>query len=153
MAADMTPAVDSVSGPTKLTDRVERGAGGVVFDRLGRVLLLHHADGSWVFPKGHVERGESELDAAIREVEEEAGVRAWCPDAEPTWTTRYVNPRGRRREITWFAMRSDDAAAVSEELFTEAGFFPPAAAAQKLTHDEDKRLLAAVVEAGHGGPR
>jgi len=130
---------------------VEPGAGGVVFDRRGHVLLLRHDDGSWVFPKGHVEPGETELEAAIREVEEEAGVRAWCPDERQRWSTRYVNPRGSLREISWFALRSDDAASVSEAMFTEAGFFPVEAALERLSHDEDRRLLSEIVEAGHGG--
>ena len=32
--------------------------------------------GVWVLPKGHIEPGETEEAAAVREVEEEAGVRA-----------------------------------------------------------------------------
>jgi 8-oxo-dGTP pyrophosphatase MutT (NUDIX family) len=32
--------------------------------------------GQWVLPKGHVEPGETPEEAAVREVEEEAGVRA-----------------------------------------------------------------------------
>ena len=50
------------------------GAGGVVFNGQGLVLLLGHRNGTWVFPKGHLDPGETELEAALREVEEEAGV-------------------------------------------------------------------------------
>ena len=157
MAADMTPAVDSVSGSAGSSDGAtggaERGAGGVVFDARGRVLLLRHAAGAWVFPKGHLEPGETELQAALREVEEEAGVRASCADETARWSTRYVNPRGTLRQITWFALDSDEPAAVSEALFTEAGYFAVGEAEELLTHDEDKRLLAAIVASGHGGER
>ena len=56
-------------------------AGGVVFRSSadGRRYLLVRAKNpptAWVFPKGHVEEGERAEDAAIREVLEEAGVRA-----------------------------------------------------------------------------
>jgi 8-oxo-dGTP pyrophosphatase MutT (NUDIX family) len=33
-----------------------RGAGGVVFRPDGAVLLLRHQEGTWVFPKGHIEQ-------------------------------------------------------------------------------------------------
>src|SRR5690606_5974555 len=80
------------------------GAGGVVFDDAGRVLVLTLARGERVFPKGHLEAGETPLEAAVREVEEETGVKAWCDD--PTeFTTSYVNPSGVPRRVTWFVMR------------------------------------------------
>ena len=55
--------------------------GGVVVkftDEEPRYLLVEASGtrGRWVFPKGRVEHGESGADAALREVGEEAGVRA-----------------------------------------------------------------------------
>jgi 8-oxo-dGTP pyrophosphatase MutT (NUDIX family) len=54
-------------------------AGGIVFrghDRDVSILLVSSKKvaGNWIFPKGHVERGESEAAAALRETQEEAGV-------------------------------------------------------------------------------
>jgi 8-oxo-dGTP pyrophosphatase MutT (NUDIX family) len=53
-----------------------RAAGAVVFRRSehGIRLLVLRAYKNWDFPKGMVEPGESELDAARREVEEETGL-------------------------------------------------------------------------------
>jgi ADP-ribose pyrophosphatase YjhB (NUDIX family) len=56
-------------------------AGGVVFRKkgTGAEYLLVRANSErveWVLPKGHVERGESERQAAVREVHEEA--RVWA---------------------------------------------------------------------------
>ena len=53
-----------------------RAAGAVVFRRSERgiQLLLLRADKNWDFPKGLVEPGENELDAAKREVREETGL-------------------------------------------------------------------------------
>jgi bis(5'-nucleosidyl)-tetraphosphatase len=55
-----------------------RAAGAVVFRRSERGIriLLLRAYQNWDFPKGLVEPGESELDAAKREVEEETGLTA-----------------------------------------------------------------------------
>ncbi|MGA8050944.1 MAG: bis(5'-nucleosyl)-tetraphosphatase [Burkholderiales bacterium] len=54
----------------------ERAAGAVVFRRTerGARLLVLRAYRNWDFPKGLVELGESELDAARREIAEETGI-------------------------------------------------------------------------------
>jgi 8-oxo-dGTP pyrophosphatase MutT (NUDIX family) len=48
--------------------RIEPGSGRRLY------LLLHYEEGHWDYPKGHVEKGETELDAARRETEEETGI-------------------------------------------------------------------------------
>ena len=60
----------------------ETSAGGLVVDRTGgdpRVALIGRVDRRgrllWSLPKGHLEDGETAEDAAIREVEEETGIR------------------------------------------------------------------------------
>jgi bis(5'-nucleosidyl)-tetraphosphatase len=55
----------------------ERSAGAVVYRETpgGRMYLLLQNAGRWDFPKGRVEKGESELEAGIREVEEETGLK------------------------------------------------------------------------------
>ncbi len=55
----------------------EKSCGIVVFreelpERL--YLLLHYEEGHWDFPKGHIEAGETEKEAAFREVYEETGI-------------------------------------------------------------------------------
>jgi len=43
-------------------------------DEEGRLLLVRHVEGRWMFPAGAVDPGESPADAARREAWEEAGV-------------------------------------------------------------------------------
>lgn len=51
-------------------------AGALFFDDAGRVLLVRPSYKSgWDIPGGYVEPGESPLQACIREVEEELGIR------------------------------------------------------------------------------
>ena len=38
-------------------------------------LLLHYPEGHWDLPKGHVEKGEEEITTALRELEEETGLK------------------------------------------------------------------------------
>jgi bis(5'-nucleosidyl)-tetraphosphatase len=55
----------------------KRSAGAIVVHRSDdklEYLILHYPAGHWDFPKGNVEKGESELDAAIREIGEETGL-------------------------------------------------------------------------------
>lgn len=144
----------AASGGPPSSERVVAGAGGVVFDPDGRVLVIRHLNGSWVFPKGHIEQGESATEAAVREVEEEAGVDATCPEPARSWTTRYHNPRGELRSITWFALRTDATTPVLREaLFPEGAFLDPDHALARLTFEEDRTLLRSVMSDDSGGPR
>jgi len=52
------------------------GAGVIVLDQLNRVLLQHRADNDmWGIPGGALEPGERLEDAAVREVQEEVGLK------------------------------------------------------------------------------
>ncbi len=122
------------------------GAGGVAFDPLGRVLILRHRRGEWIFPKGHIDPGETPLQAALREVEEEAGVRAACLDPEQVFVTRYDNDRQEARCIHWFVLQSQASKpALRETLFPEGAFVSTAEALAKLSFEEDRRLLQEVL--------
>ncbi len=49
-------------------------AGGVVIGPRNAILVVNQRGQSWSLPKGHVEAGESDRDAAAREIYEESGV-------------------------------------------------------------------------------
>jgi len=51
-----------------------RSAGGIVLNPEGRVLVVSQKGTSWSLPKGHLEEGENELEAARREIYEEPGI-------------------------------------------------------------------------------
>lgn len=54
---------------------VRLSAGGVVLNGKGQVALVQHGHTAfWGFPKGHVDAGESALQAAQREIAEESGL-------------------------------------------------------------------------------
>ena len=56
--------------------RQEISAGGVVYNpALKKVLLIKDFADKWALPKGWIEKGETEEQAAVREVQEETGVK------------------------------------------------------------------------------
>jgi 8-oxo-dGTP pyrophosphatase MutT (NUDIX family) len=58
--------------------KVEISAGGIVFKRTSkgvRIAFIMDPYGKWAFAKGHVEKGEAVIDAALRETGEEMGLR------------------------------------------------------------------------------
>jgi diadenosine hexaphosphate hydrolase (ATP-forming) len=127
--------------------KIVEGAGGIVFNQDGFILLLGHRNGTWVFPKGHIDPGETHLIAAIREVEEEGGVVAICPDEKMTYTTRYKNALKEERVITWFALETTATEPLLREAtFPKGGFYSPDEALQKLSFNEDKKLLAYMLD-------
>jgi len=57
--------------------RIETSSGGVVYrreDSFPLFLLIRDPYGNWGLPKGHLEGGETPLQAAVREVTEETGL-------------------------------------------------------------------------------
>jgi 8-oxo-dGTP pyrophosphatase MutT (NUDIX family) len=92
-------------------------AGGVVVRQQNgepEYLLVRAREpaGAWVFPKGHIEAGESPEDAASREVREEAGVHARVerllgeiPAGDGTSAIYLMTQTGgeqdRERDIAW----------------------------------------------------
>ena len=73
-------------------------AGGVVWRRGSKgslkVLLVHRDRyDDWSFPKGKLDAGESHRHAALREVEEETGLRCKTGDELPE--VRYDDRKGR----------------------------------------------------------
>jgi 8-oxo-dGTP pyrophosphatase MutT (NUDIX family) len=52
-----------------------RCAGGIVIGDGGAIAMIRSKNSqSWLFPKGHIEQGESDEEAALREIEEETGL-------------------------------------------------------------------------------
>ena len=78
-----------------------RAAGGLVV-RGGLLLVVHRPSyDDWAFPKGKLEDGESWEAAAVREVEEETGLRA---ELGPYVGSTHYDVGDGRKEVRYYRM-------------------------------------------------
>jgi 8-oxo-dGTP pyrophosphatase MutT (NUDIX family) len=116
---------------------VVRAAGGVI-ERDGSVLLVHRPEyDDWSFPKGKLEDGETWEDAAVREVEEETGLR--CQVGEEVGRTSYEVQAGPK-EVRYFRMSCAGEAHAQNEI-DEVRWVALDEARELLTHPRDRALL------------
>ena len=117
------------------------GAQVCVFDADGRVLLIRHGyRPGWHFPGGGVEKGESVLQAAIRELDEEAGI---TPRAELVLHGIFNNAAGFPGDhIVLYVLRESDRLRVPKPGFeiAEQRFFAPSSLPDGTTAGTRRRL-------------
>jgi 8-oxo-dGTP diphosphatase len=127
---------------------VVRGAAGAAHE----TLLVHRpAYDDWTLPKGKAEPGEDDAACALREVEEETALR--CLLGEELTTVRYRDRRGRDKQVRYWLMRPDPAAAAAGAGFIPGDeidavrWLPLDDAATLLTYPLDRDVLASAAEA------
>lgn len=106
------------------------------------VLLVHRPRyDDWTFPKGKVDPGESDLDCARREVEEETGLTGTIGAELPS--TRYVDRRGRDKVVRYWAMELGGGAFAPNDEVDEVRWSAPGAAEVLLSYERDREVLDA----------
>ncbi len=98
-----------------VTDRPVEAAGAVVWRSVGdsmQVLLVHRDRyDDWTFPKGKTDPGETLAVTAVREVEEETGVRIRLGPRLVRHEYRLSRPPNGVKQVTYWCARPVDAAA------------------------------------------
>jgi 8-oxo-dGTP diphosphatase len=122
-----------------------RAAGGIVVDDAGRILLVHRPRyDDWSLPKGKLEDGESWEDAAVREVEEETGLR--CVPGPEVGRTCYEVAAGPK-EVRYFHMAASGEPRARNEV-DEVRWASPAEAEELLDHPHDRDLVRRALPPG-----
>ena len=96
---------------------VEKAAGGVVYHSNQKLLFIYR-NGKWDLPKGGIDKNESSEDAAIREVEEETGVKNLIitEKLQKTYHVFIRNGKYKLKITQWYKMNTD----YNEKLFPQA---------------------------------
>ena len=114
-----------------------RAAGGIV-ERDGRVLVVHRPKyDDWSFPKGKLEDDETWEQAALREVEEETGLR--CVLGDEAGRTYYDVAAGPK-EVRYYRMTCEGEPRAQNEV-DDVRWVTPGDARELLSHDRDRALL------------
>ena len=122
-------------------------AGGVVIREAGEgveVVIVHRPRyDDWSLPKGKLEKGESFEQAALREIEEETGLR--CRLGAELEPASYTDQKGRSKIVRWYRMdlvdpEHDPAFDPNEEV-DELRWLAPADAVDLVDYEHDRLLL------------
>jgi len=133
--------------PQKPNRSIRRAAGCVVYRLEGDaplILLIRDKYGYWTLPKGHLEPGESERDAAVREVFEETAIGGELgPSIGRITYTVIKNGKPRAKTVAFFLMRAapGQAAPQIEEGIAAAEWFAPAAALALIGYEQVRGVL------------
>jgi 8-oxo-dGTP diphosphatase len=119
-----------------------QAAGGVIV-RDGRIAVVHRPKyDDWTLPKGKLDPGETSEAAALREVEEETGLR--CKLGRELPSTHYSDRNGRPKVVRYWLMEPEwGEFAPNDEVDTLRWFYPDHAR-RWLTYDRDRELLDAL---------
>jgi 8-oxo-dGTP diphosphatase len=125
-----------------VTEHEVLAAGGVVI-RDGRIAVAHRPKyDDWSFPKGKLDRGEGFEHAALREVEEETGLR--CRLGRELPSTEYHDAKGRLKLVRYWQMEPLDGEFAPSDEVDELRWLEPDEAEDLLSYEHDRELLREV---------
>ena len=132
-------------------------AGGIVIGDAGTIALVQgkNGDGAWLFPKGHVEEGETNEEAARREIHEETGLTDLeYTDDLGTFERHPITPEGEYRtdemkEMHMFLFAAPAGATLAPtmpEEIAEARWFPYRELGTHIGNEKERVWYASVFE-------
>ena len=136
-----------------MTARQIKAAGGVVV-REGpngsEIAVVHRRRyDDWSLPKGKLDPGEKFKQAALREVEEETGLR--CELGPELTESSYTAKGGARKRVRWWRMTPVACKLGPHNEIDDARWVTPKEAAKLLDYKTDRRLVKeALVARGSG---
>ena len=149
-AAKASQAKPAGRRPPRMPKVEETSAGGLVVDRTGvhpRAALIARHDRRgrlvWSLPKGHLEEGETPEDAAIREVEEETGIRGRVLAPLGVIDFWFIAENRRIHKTVHHYLMEASGGELSDEdaEVVEVAWFPLTDVRERLAYADERRLL------------
>ena len=136
---------------------MEKSCGVVLFNEQ-KVLLLQYATGQkegewdlqghWDFPKGHVDKGETEIETATRELEEETGIKNIILLDNFRKTINYkIQKRDKKisKEVVFFIATTVETEINLSHEHVDYGWFDFTSALKQLTYDNARSVLSEAI--------
>ena len=128
----------------------ERSCGAVVFHEIGGVvrylLIKNKRSAHWSFPKGHVEKGESDEQAAKREVKEETGIDIKIIDGFKAKSEYSIQRKIEKVVYIYAATCDNPKTSIQEEEIEDYLWLDFSKAMKNLRFENDKSILHRVNE-------
>ncbi len=122
----------------------EKSCGAFLFRKNNgnnEVLIIRQVQGHWCFPKGHVEKHESETETALREIYEETGLNAELFEGFREMLS-YSPKENVMKDVVYFIGRvSGGKVRVQEEELSEIHFVSFEKARSLITYPNDAQLF------------
>ena len=126
----------------------EHSCGAVVFRRINEeyrfLLIKNRRSTHWGFPKGHMEKGETKEETAIREVLEETGLHIHIFDGFCSESRYRIGAKIEKRVDVFLASTTDTQTIIQKEEIEDYIWLRYPEALQMLKFDNDKEILESI---------
>ncbi len=138
----------------KINCLYEKSCGAIIIYKANennhKVLLVKNHNGRyWSFPKGHVEKGETEQQTAVREIKEETGLTVEIVDSFREVSDYCPFGRIKKRVVFFMAQAFDTNVSIQKEEIDSFIWVDLYDAHNKCTYDNDLRVIKKAIENIH----
>ena len=127
--------------------RHEYSAGAVVYCKIDGVphyVIIQEASGYWGLPKGHIEAGENDKEAALREILEETGIQGKLVPGPAEHVHYYIGKNIVKHVVYFLVSYENQEVHYHEGELRNAKLLPFEEAMKQLTYRSVKVILKKV---------
>ena len=126
--------------------RKEKCCGCIIIEN-NKVLLVYEKNRNfWGFPKGHMEKGENEIETALREVKEEVGLDVEIIDKERRYILNYIiRDEIDKTTVLYLAIPKNKEIVMQESEIEKVKWCDFEEALETLTFDNSKEVFKKVI--------